>query len=682
MLCTAGSSACNEESECNYRSSPSLIASVDHPNNPLSCFPFRITLSVFYISLFWSAATYSQRSQTSLRALADTQLRYTPIGLAAGLPAPNRTTEIVVLSQEDKSLHFYNLNKAGSIVLSKSFKPKCAPGVIARSRVDSDGTVEFVVLSTNKRSVSIVRKKGGSIVESVMSLDGEAERLIVADVNNDKRNDILLFGKGSSGVSTLTGRRDGTYAPGIVLFPDLSVSDLKTTDLNGDGITDILLLDWLSNELVLFYGIGRGIFSEQVSVNLAAEPAELGITQVTKGRKIRVAVTLPEDSEAERLIVADVNNDKRNDILLFGKGSSGVSTLTGRRDGTYAPGIVLFPELSVSDLKTTDLNGDGITDILLLDWLSNELVLFYGIGRGIFSEQVSVNLAAEPAELGITQVTKGRKIRVAVTLPEDRRISVFTGNTIGEFEEDWTMTIDGTPVGITFAHLNNDHLPDLISSTDKGILVFLSTSMTQFSIATVFGVWNEISSWAVFDVDGDKKEDLVLTDKLAKRLILVCNADYSGFVNWPYQYSVGKSPRGLTASDFDGNGFTDIAVVNSMSSSLSILLNNGNGRMDGQRSVPLPENPVFVKTVSSPHTRKHTLITTHSNVDRIVVVELDENIRTSNSFTIPTSSNPYVLFAKEDPVNKQLEVLVRNTNPEDGSLSLSMFEQIGHTNIV
>ena len=99
--------------------------------------------------------------------------------------------------------------------------------------------------------------------------------------------------------------------------------------------------------------------------------------------------------------------------------------------------------------------------------------------------------------------------------------------------------------------------------------------------------------------------------------------------------------------------------------------------MDGQRSVPLPENPVFVKTVSSPHTRKQTLITTHSNVDRIAVVELDENIRTSNTFTIPTSSNPYVLFAKEDPVNKQLEVLVRNTNPEDGSLSLSMFEQIG-----
>jgi hypothetical protein len=394
-----------------------------------------------------------------------------------------------------------------------------------------------------------------------------------------------------------------------------------------------------------------------------------------KGERL-VDTVIHLDSEAERIVVADVNNDKRDDILLFGKGSSGVSTLTGRANGTYAHGIVLFPELSVSDLKVTDLNGDGITDILLLDWLSNHLVLFYGIGRGVFSEQLTVDLVAEPAELCITDVTKIRTIRVAVTLPEVARISVFTGNAIGEFEDDGAMTIDGSPEGIAFAHLNNDLHPDLITSSDKGMLVFLATSMTRFGLPTVFGVWDATSSWSVFDVDGDKKKDLVLTDKPNKRLVLVSNADYSGVVNWPHQYSVGKNPRGLTASDFNGDGLTDIAVVNSTSSSLSVLFNKGKGRMDGQQSALLPANPMYVKTVSSPLTGKRTLVTTHSNADGIAVVELHEDVRNSSTLTIPTSSSPYVLFAKKDSPNKPLEVLVRNTNPEDGSLSLSMFEQI------
>ena len=34
-----------------------------------------------------------------------------------------------------------------------------------------------------------------------------------------------------------------------------------------------------------------------------------------------------------------------------------------------------------------DANGDGINDVFLLNWLSDQLEVFYGITRMVFSEQ-------------------------------------------------------------------------------------------------------------------------------------------------------------------------------------------------------------------------------------------------------------------------------------------------------
>ena len=42
-------------------------------------------------------------------------------------------------------------------------------------------------------------------------------------------------------------------------------------------------------------------------------------------------------------------------------------------------------------------------------------------------------------------------------------------------------------------------------------------------------------------------------------------------------YSVGTNPNALTSADFNGDGKTDLAVANSTSNDLSILLGSGTG---------------------------------------------------------------------------------------------------------
>jgi hypothetical protein len=268
-------------------------------------------------------------------------------------------------------------------------------------------------------------------------------------------------------------------------------------------------------------------------------------------------------------------------------------------------------------------------------------------------------------------------IQVAVTLPEQKMISLFTGGAAGEFESLEPIKCGGTPSGVGFADLNEDSFPEVVTSTDQGILVSLGISSTDFGTPTLFGVGNSIISWTVSDIDLDGKNDLVCADRSTKRIVLLGNAASVTTGVWPHHYCVGAAPRGLTIRDFNEDGIADIAVVNGASSTLSILMGKGKALLEGQRTMTLPDHPEFVTTLSSGPMPQRTLVVSHASVDKVTVIRLADEVSHSLSFSVPTGSAPFVLFGKEDPATNHLEMLVRYIRPTDRSLSLSLFEQIG-----
>ncbi len=385
---------------------------------------------------------------------------------------------------------------------------------------------------------------------------------------------------------------------------------------------------------------------------------------------------IPVEVKAQRLAIADIDNNGRKDILLFGKSMTGVLPLLGGKRGTFSPGPLLFPEISVSDLKTIDLNGDGITDVILLNWLSNQLVLFYGISRGIFSEQVTIPLDGEPADLALSELPRRHTIRVAVTLPAERKIEILDGLVAGEFVTRDAVACPGRPAGVQFAQINDDGIPDLVTSTEKGMAVALAESGKDYATPVLFGLGSAGRSWVVGDVDGDRRADLVLADRQGKRLVAVGNAQRSGTYPWPETYAVGNSPRGIAILDCNRDGRNDVAVVNSGSSSISVLLNLGGGKFLGQQSISLPDAPASVTVAASGPARGRVLVTSHPTEDRIAVVDLNRDLGRSVKFSVPTSAQPYALYASNSRESSDLEILVRSRNPRDGSVSLSLFEQL------
>lgn len=381
---------------------------------------------------------------------------------------------------------------------------------------------------------------------------------------------------------------------------------------------------------------------------------------------------------SQRVTYGDFNSDGRTDVLLFGKKRAGISTLARQKNGKLVAGIVLFPDQSLSDLLCTDLNGDGITDIFVLNWLSNELGLYYGIGRGVFSEQVEVQLPGEPGDIALSGVTKAREVSIAVTVPEKNLVATFQCNSAGEIESTGDILLPTEPSHVRFSEINADNNIDIVTASEKAIFVLFGKQGKQWSSPIPFGTGRGIESIEVLDLDGDGKTDLAAVDRVGRRLVAYGNTSWSGAFRWPAVYGVGAEPKGIVVVDINRDGLPDVEVINTATSTLSVLMNRGNGVFYGQEAFSLPEEPVSVKMLRPVSNSQNILLTSHAARERIGIVTIGNDGTSASISVIPTGSNPHVVYAKRDSIGHRLEILARSGSPQAGHLSLSLFQQIDH----
>lgn len=509
-----------------------------------------VILSLFTANMLWLHAAYGQRLYGSFGPVAERSLGFTPAGLAVRVvPSPVRT-EVAVLSQTPPALHLFALSDSGTVsALGVSRLSETREGLVAGD-LDGDGEPEFVTLGPDGSALSVLKRKGGTYLETVLGLPCKAQRVALADINNDRVIDIILYGKGMSGVCTLLGKKGGGFVQG----PDL------------------------------------------------------------------------------------------------------------------------FTEVPISDLKTLDINGDGILDVVVCNWLSNQLTIFYGISRMVFSEQITVDLPGEPAAVSLVWANRRRVLGIAVALTAEKKLVLLRGTPDGDVQVDGVMAIPGKPSAVGFASVNDDAFPDIIAPTDRGMVVSMGAKNFEFSPPMLLGPGAESAGWATTDLDGDRHPDLVAAERTTQRLVFIGNSMHGDRVHWPSRYAVGSKPRGLAVEDFDGDGLLDIAVANSNSSTVSILFNQGKGKFHGQQSLAVAEGPIHVTAPEIAVPGMHSVVSSHSSAEMIGVVSWTDSPGHATSFAIPTGTQPYALYAWQDTAS--LSILVRYPPRGTTPVSLSLFEQL------
>jgi hypothetical protein len=423
------------------------------------------------------------------------------------------------------------------------------------------------------------------------------------------------------------------------------------TDLEAHGSPDLLALTPEADTLVLARRRAPGLFQE---------------------------TRIPLDVRPQGLVIADINHDHRREILLYGKSMAGIQVLTLRPDGVVVRGPLLLPDVSASAVAVTDLNGDGIPDIFVANWLSNQVGVFFGIARYVFSEQVTIELEGEPEALALTPVTKRRTVELAVLLPATRSIAVFSGNAAGEFRRTATIASPLTPRQAEFMELNGDAWPDLVVASEQGLQTVLATSANGFEHAVVYGLGNTLDLWRIADLDGDGRAELVCGDRSGRRLIIASRGDIEARAPSVATYLAGERPQGVMVTDLDGDGRQDIVVANQGSSSVSCFLNLGGGHFAPQATIGIPERPSTVRAVDGEPRR---FLVAHGGEGKLSVVSTGE-WNAPRVFSIPTAADPVVLRALHRKPEEPLRLLVRSRGGAQASATFSLFEQLTGRNFL
>ena len=225
--------------------------------------------------------------------------------------------------------------------------------------------------------------------------------------------------------------------------------------------------------------------------------------------------------------IADFNGDGIPDIVSAPHG--GIAISLGKGDGTFA--APLIPKVDSADginaFGVGDFNGDGITDLLVDDEDTGKLTVLLGNGDGTFTAGQSMPYST--TSIAVADFNGDGKLDIAV--PGNPQLTILLGNGDGTF----TAAPNPPPVGslqVVAADFNGDGKIDLA-------LVGVDHAGDLTPIAILLGL-------------GD-----------------------GTFTAAPSQSQFVASQ--LVAADFNDDGKIDLAALDPMGDSVTILLGNGNG---------------------------------------------------------------------------------------------------------
>jgi hypothetical protein len=162
------------------------------------------------------------------------------------------------------------------------------------------------------------------------------------------------------------------------------------------------------------------------------------------------------------------------------------------------------------------------------------------------------------------------------------------GQTI--FQADFNAKVDMAsglyPVGVAVNDIDGDGKPDIITANEGSTFfsVFRNISAAAAIIkSTSFAARTDIStgtgsapeSLFIYDIDGDGKQDVVLSNFNSKTLSVFRNLSTSGIITFAAKVdiNVGFYAHSISFGDIDKDGHPDIAVVNPDAGTVSLFRN-------------------------------------------------------------------------------------------------------------
>lgn len=272
------------------------------------------------------------------------------------------------------------------------------------------------------------------------------------------------------------------------------------------------------------------------------------------------------------IATGDLNGDGRTDIFrIENTFSNAVTLLFGNSDGSFATTTLNGAVVSggVNPL-IGDINNDGINDVA---WAgdANTVVAFLGTGNGSFQTSFTTwSISGGGSGLTIGDFNGDGLNDIATS----SRLAL--GKAGGGFGSVLTHSLGG--INLQAADMNGDGKLDLVSRISTGVQVALGRGDGSFSGTTItnFPTANFITSPTIGDFNHDGIQDVAVSDYNTTSLrVLIGNGN--GTFRVGSSVALGFLPSIQTSGDVDGDGLTDLVVTDYFSNKAYVLLGNRNG---------------------------------------------------------------------------------------------------------
>jgi hypothetical protein len=306
---------------------------------------------------------------------------------------------------------------------------------------------------------------------------------------------------------------------------------------------------------------------------------------------------------------ADVNGDRRTDLLVAEPESGKISVYLQKADGTMATPRA-FPSLAgVSDLAVADWDADGKAEIFLLSTTAQQggeqqigVTRFDDKGRLPFPTLIP--LEGKPLAMAVGALKEGEKPTLAVIIEkDDRRVLVLRAADGASRIQKLGENLKSNPASLAIADVNQDGRADVVALIPyekiKVLLQGKDSEFTEYDVAPPGGALDQ--PWlATADVDGDGKAEVLLAQKNFLRAVVLKPepASSQDSTNKPgYVFEVKDQINGagsnskLVGAAAVGRGANKVAslfMLDSERKALTLCERDAAGVWQVIRNIPLP----------------------------------------------------------------------------------------------
>ncbi len=286
------------------------------------------------------------------------------------------------------------------------------------------------------------------------------------------------------------------------------------------------------------------------------------------------------------VVTADFDGSGRPDFAAINGNGSTVNVYLRQAAGGFAQdtgspfGNVAGPDFGAA----ADFNGDGRPDLAIANFTGANAGIYLRQPAGGFAlEGGSPNPGGRAGAVSAADFNGDGRPDVAVSNYDGGTISVFLRQANNTFvQENGGIATGANPRYIAAADFNGDGLPDLaVSNLGSGTVSVLLRNATNNGFTAdgpAIAVGAQPAGLAAADFDGDGRPDLAVANSQSSNVSVLLRQAAGGFApDAGSPYSVGAGPIGLGAADFNGDGSNDLAVASNSAGQVTVLLHQAAG---------------------------------------------------------------------------------------------------------